>query len=76
MTRLCLTAVMALWPVMAPSDAARGATALTVTPVEGDTLRALRWKARPVLVLGPQAQVQDQIAALIDSMPMRRREAR
>lgn len=64
MTRLCLTAMMALWPVMAPADAARGATALTVTPVQGDTLRALRWQARPVLVLGPQAQVRDQIAAL------------
>lgn len=64
MTRLCLTAVMALWPVMAPADAARGVAALPVTPVETDTLRALRWQARPVLVLGPQAQVWDQIAAL------------
>ena len=64
MTRLCLTALLTLWPVMAPADGAHGAGALTVTPVAADTLEALRWQARPVLVLGPQAQVDAQIAAL------------
>ena len=59
MHRFCLSTVLALWPVMAPADTARGAA-----PLQADTLAALRWQARPVVVLGPEAQVARQIADL------------
>ena len=59
MHRLCLSTVLALWPVMAPADAARGPT-----PLQATTLENLRWQARPVVVLGPDAQVVEQVAAL------------
>ncbi|WP_405405762.1 DUF4174 domain-containing protein [Paracoccus sp. Ld10] len=59
MHRLCLFTVLALWPTMAPADSGRGPT-----PVQTDTLDALRWQARPVVVLGPDAQVARQVADL------------
>ncbi|WVJ73977.1 hypothetical protein FLP41_11290 [Paracoccus marcusii] len=59
MHRFCLSTVLALWPVMAPADTARGPA-----PLQADTLAALRWQARPVVVLGPEAQVARQIADL------------
>ncbi len=52
MHRFCLSTVLALWPAMAPADAARGST-----PLQADTLEILRWQARPVVVLGPDMQV-------------------
>ncbi|MEE2861892.1 MAG: DUF4174 domain-containing protein [Pseudomonadota bacterium] len=64
MHRLCLTALISLWPVMAPADAARGNSSLKVMSLQDDTLVALRWQARPVVVLGPDGDVQDQIARL------------
>lgn len=54
MHRFCLSTVLALWPAMAPADTARGPA-----PLQADTLAALRWQARPVVVLGPEAQVAD-----------------
>lgn len=59
MHRFCLSTVLALWPAMAPADTARGPA-----PLQADTLAALRWQARLVVVLGPEAQVARQIADL------------
>lgn len=59
MTRLCLIALTALWPLTAAAD-----MVLSVGPVNIDTLDDLRWQARPVVVLGPAPQVAAQIAAL------------
>ena len=56
-----LTAALAVWPLMAPADAARG---IGAAPLAADTLEGLRWQARPVVVLGPAAQVAAQIEAL------------
>lgn len=53
---------MALWPVMAPADAGRGAS-LPVTRLQADTLDGLRWQARPVVVLGEAGAVARQIDA-------------
>ena len=64
MHRLCLTALISLWPAMAPADTARGDSGLRVMPLQDDTLGTLRWQARPVVVLGPDRDVQAQIARL------------
>ena len=58
MPRLMLTALTALWPVMAPAETARGA--------EPDILERLRWQARPIVVLGPPDDVAGQVALLED----------
>ncbi|WP_265499986.1 DUF4174 domain-containing protein [Paracoccus beibuensis] len=65
MHRICLTALLSVWPVMAPADASRGATTgLRVMPLEDGTLEQLRWQTRPVVVLGPGEAADAQIAAL------------
>ncbi|TJZ93763.1 DUF4174 domain-containing protein [Paracoccus gahaiensis] len=61
--RFCLTAAMAFWPVMAPADTGRGA-GLPVAALQTDTLAQLRWQARPVVVLGEEGPVADQIARM------------
>ncbi|MFN3524732.1 MAG: DUF4174 domain-containing protein [Paracoccus sp. (in: a-proteobacteria)] len=55
-----LTAVMAmLLPGLSHADP------LTPRPLDSGTLAALRWQARPLVVLGEGAQVEAQIAALM-----------
>lgn len=61
--RICLSAAMALFPLMAPAQTGRGPS-LPVTAMQAGTLDGLRWQARPVVVLGEAGPVADQIAAL------------
>lgn len=61
-----LTAALAVWPLMAPADAARGVGS---SPLTADALEALRWQARPVVVLGPAPDVAAQIKALQAQAP-------
>lgn len=64
-TFLRLTAMaIAGWPVLAMADAGRGAADSDPRPLQHDSLQTLRWKARPVIVLGDEAQVRQQVASL------------
>lgn len=55
-----LTAMIAFAPAMA----AGGGAVMQPRPTEADTLDALRWNARPVVVLGDAARVAAQIETL------------
>ena len=56
--------IAGLAPVLAPEGAARGSETLARQVLEEDTLSSLRWKVRPVVVLGQGEQAEAQIAAL------------
>ncbi|MCQ0970322.1 DUF4174 domain-containing protein [Paracoccus sp. TK19116] len=58
------TLVAGLAPVLAPAGAARGSEPLTPQVLEEDSLRPLRWQARPVVVLGEGDTARAQIETL------------
>lgn len=64
MHRFCLTALLSVWPAMVPADTGRGSNGQGIMPLQNGTLEELRWKARPVVILGAGEETEAQIAAL------------
>lgn len=59
LTAFLATALPGLAHALQPADP-------SPRPLEPDTLEALRWQARPVVVLGEGAEVEAQVAALMN----------
>ncbi|WP_410217537.1 DUF4174 domain-containing protein [Paracoccus sp. (in: a-proteobacteria)] len=56
--------IIGLGPVMATAERAGGSGMPAPMPIQADTLDNLRWRARPVVVLGQGEVVDQQMAAL------------
>ncbi|MCF3974638.1 DUF4174 domain-containing protein [Paracoccus salsus] len=58
------TILGAVFPVLAVAESTGGQGGLPVSPIRADSLKGLRWTARPVVVLGQGHAVRAQLAAL------------